>query len=173
MRGVTHFPARSPLTDNKNRNRDRNLLIVQNRLAQRNSSKLLIIKAIALLLTIFRQKYQKIPQGCSGVRWTFELMLYLENNPSILDSSMASCSFSFLVCKSIPSSLSFSCCKVFILNSCSCCCRFPSALISSVPLKAEINHQRPWPQNKDQKAPLNGGEGEEWEEDGVRVSIKS
>ena len=71
-------------------------------------------------------------------------MLYLENNPSILDSSSASRAFSFLICAFSFFSLSV------------------SASISSVPLKAEISHESRRPQTERQEAPAEGGEVEEF-----------
>ena len=85
-------------------------------------------------------------------------MLYLENNPSILDSSSASRAFSFLTC-----SVSFFICA-FSFFSLSV-----SASISSVPLKAEISHESRRPQTERQEAPAEGGEVEEF---GVGVAIE-
>ena len=88
-------------------------------------------------------------------------MSYFKNNPSILDSSSCSRSFSFLVCKIILSSLSLSCFK-----------RLVSASISSVPLKAEINQERRCAQRERQQAPVEDGEGDSGDGDGIDVSIK-
>jgi hypothetical protein len=85
-------------------------------------------------LTIFLQKRGKIRQGCSGLFIGGELMSYLENNPSILDSSSASRSFSFL-------SSSLYCRCSIILCLCLCSCSTACLSISTVPLNAKINQR--------------------------------
>ena len=83
-------------------------------------------------------------------------MLYLENNPSSLDSSSDRRFVSFLVCKIISSNFSFS---SFILSLSSFKLSI-SASISSVPLKADINHKKRCRQTKRHEAPLDEGEVE-------------
>ncbi len=78
----------------------------------------------------------------------------LEKEESILDSSMASRSFSFLIC-----SVSF-----FNLSV--------SASISSVPLKAEISQESRCPQRERQETPLEDGEGAELDWDCIGVGIE-
>jgi hypothetical protein len=93
-------------------------------------------------------------------------MPYLENEESILDSSTASRSFSFLVCEIIASSFNFSCSISFIF----CLC---AASLSSVPLKAEISHESRCPQSEGQEAPSEDGKGDELDGGGVEVAIES
>ena len=94
-------------------------------------------------------------------------MLYLENNPSILDSSSASRAFSFLTC-----SVSFLTCSVsFLICAFSCFSLLVSASISSVPLKAEFSQESRCSQIERQEAPSEGGEVEEWDV-GVAIEAK-
>jgi hypothetical protein len=78
----------------------------------------------------------------------------LEKEESILDSSSASRSFSFLIC-------SFSCFNLSV-----------SASISSVPLKAEISQESRCAQTEGDEAPLEDGEGDELDGGGVDFAIK-
>ena len=89
-------------------------------------------------------------------------MPYLENNESILDSSSASRSFAFSIC--FVSFLVFS---FWIFNL------SVSASISSVPLKAEINHERRCTQTECQEALVEDGEGEDLDGGSMGVAIKS
>ena len=114
-----------------------------------------------LLFPILLQKNREISQGWSGGWGIFKPMLYFKNNPSILDSSTASRSLSFLIC-----SVSFLICSFSLLSSAI------RISVSSVPLKAEINQKSRRRQTEHQETVVNDGEGESGEGDGVGVAIK-
>ena len=92
----------------------------------------------------------------------------LEKEESILDSSSASRSFSFLICSFsfLICSFSFLICSVSFLNL------SVSASISSVPLKAEISQESRCAQTEGDEAPRSDGEGDLGDGGGVDVAIK-